>query len=158
MQLKSPAYQAGSMIPVRYTCEGENISPEFSWSDPPAETKSLAFLLFDSDSPRDGGFTHWMVYNIEPDINQIDEDTPKLERVPGLGCQGLNDSGKIGYVGPCPSSGIQHRYFARLFALDTELDLRPGASYQELVAAMDGHILEHSALMGTYIRKASRVA
>jgi Raf kinase inhibitor-like YbhB/YbcL family protein len=152
MQLKSSAFRAGGAIPARYTCEGEDISPELSWTDIPARTKSLALILHDPDAPREGGFTHWVVYDIDPSLRQIDENTPKQEKFAGIGIQGSNDSGKIGYMGPCPPSG-QHRYVARLFALDTELNLRPGASHHEVESAMQGHILEKAALMGTYARK-----
>jgi Raf kinase inhibitor-like YbhB/YbcL family protein len=154
MQLKSSAFRAGGAIPVRYTCEGENISPEFSWTDVPAGTKSLALILHDPDAPREGGFTHWVVYNIDPIVKEIDENTPKDERFAGVGLQGKNDAGKIGYLGPCPPSGT-HRYIARLFALDTELNLKPGVAHREVEAAMEGHILEKAALMGTYAKKAA---
>ena len=154
MQLKSSAFRAGGTIPARYTCEGEDISPELSWTDIPAGTKSLALILHDPDAPREGGFTHWVVYDIDPSLRQIDENTPKQDKFTGIGMQGRNDSGKIGYMGPCPPSGT-HRYVARLFALDTELNLRPGASHHEVESAMQGHILEKAALMGTYARKAA---
>jgi Raf kinase inhibitor-like YbhB/YbcL family protein len=156
MHLKSMAYRPGGAIPTRYTCEGDDVSPEFSWTDVPAQTKSFAFLLHDPDAPKEGGFAHWVVYEIDPDVTQIEEEVPKQEKVAGLGIQGKNDAGKIGYMGPCPPSGT-HRYFARLFALDTELKLKPGASYREVEAAIQGHILEQAVLMGTYAKKAGRV-
>ncbi len=154
MQLKSSAFRAGEAIPARYTCEGEDISPEFSWTDIPAGTKSLALILHDPDAPRAGGFTHWVIYDIDPSLRQIDENTPKEEKSGGIGLQGKNDGGKIGYMGPCPPSGT-HRYIARLFALDTELNLEPGAPHHEVESAMEGHILEKAALMGTYAKKAA---
>ncbi len=142
---------------MKYTCDGDNISPEFSWTDAPAGTKSFMFFLHDPDVPKEEGFTHWVVYNIDPDINQIDEDTPKREKVAGLGLQGINDGGSFGYMGPCPQSGVHH-YFARLYALDTELNLKPGATHKEVETAAQGHILDQAALMGTYTRKADRAA
>ncbi len=154
MQLRSSGFRAGGVIPVRYTCEGDDISPEFSWTEIPAGTKSLALILHDPDAPKAGGFTHWVIYDIDPSLKQIDENTPKRETASGIGVQGKNDGGKIGYIGPCPPSG-GHRYIARLFALDTELNLKPGASHQEVESAMHGHILETAALMGTYARKAA---
>jgi Raf kinase inhibitor-like YbhB/YbcL family protein len=157
MHLKSMAYRPGGLIPTRYTCEGEDVSPEFSWTEAPPQTKSFVFFLHDPDAPREGGFTHWVVYAIDPDVNQIEEEVPKQEKVAGVGFQGKNDGGKIGYMGPCPPSG-SHRYFARLFALDVELNLKPGASHQEVEAAMQGHVLEQAVLMGTYAKKAGRVA
>jgi hypothetical protein len=154
MQLKSSAFRAGGTIPVRYTCEGDNLSPEFSWTETPAGTKSLVLILHDPDAPREGGFTHWVVYDIDPSLKQIDENTPKQQKFAGLGAQGKNDSGQIGYMGPCPPSGT-HRYIARLFALDTELNLKPGATHQEVESAMQEHILDKAALMGTYAKKAA---
>jgi Raf kinase inhibitor-like YbhB/YbcL family protein len=157
MQLNSSAYQHGEAIPSKFTCEGKDVSPEFSWRDAPAETRSFALVLHDPDAPRPGGFTHWVVYNIPANAGHIGEAAPKQGRVPDLGLQGKNDSGKIGYMGPCPPRGT-HRYLATLYALDAELPLSPGASLEELKAAMDGHILEQAELMGTYFKKSVRAA
>jgi len=157
MQLNSSAYQNGQAIPSKFTCEGKDVSPEFSWIDAPAETKTFALVLHDPDAPRAGGFTHWLVYNIPANTGHVGEAAPKQGRVPDLGLQGKNDSGKIGYMGPCPPRGT-HRYIARLYALDVELPLAPGASLEELNAAMDGHILDQAELMGTYFKKSVRAA
>jgi Raf kinase inhibitor-like YbhB/YbcL family protein len=154
MQLKSSAFRPGGAIPVQYTCEGEDISPEFSWTGLPAGTKSLTLILHDPDAPRANGFTHWVVYNIDPGLMQIDENAFKTKGSSNIGVQGKNDSGKIGYMGPCPPSGT-HRYIARLFALGTELNLPPGALQREVESAMEGHILDKAALMGTYSKKAA---
>jgi Raf kinase inhibitor-like YbhB/YbcL family protein len=157
MQLTSSAFQAGGAIPVRFTCEGDDISPEFSWKEAPPQAKSFALIMHDPDAPRAGGFTHWVIYNIPANAGHIEEKTPKRERVPGLGLQGTNDSGEVGYMGPCPPSGT-HRYYVRLYALDSELTLRPGASHKEVVAAMQGHVLEQAELMGKYTNKSERAA
>ena len=157
MQLNSSAFQNGQAIPSKFTCEGKDVSPEFSWIDAPAETKTFALVLHDPDAPRAGGFTHWVVYNIPANTGHIGEGAPKQGRVPDLGLQGTNDSGKIGYMGPCPPRGT-HRYIARLYALDAELPLGPGASLEELNAAMDSHILAQAELMGTYFKKSVRAA
>lgn len=157
MQLTSAIFQQGAEIPSTYTPDGKDISPELSWKDPPAQTKSFVLIMHDPDAPRPGGFTHWVVYNIPPGTRHIEENTPKEERVIGLGVQGKNDSGRIGYMGPAPPSGT-HRYFLRLFALDTILDLEPGATHKQVSAAMRGHILAQAELMGTYERKAGRAA
>jgi Raf kinase inhibitor-like YbhB/YbcL family protein len=101
--------------------------------------------------------THWVLYNIPAGTRYIGENLPGDEIVPGVGVQGTNDSGEIGYTGPCPPSGT-HRYYARLFALDTELKLPPGATHEELTSAMKGHILAQAELMGMYARKARRAA
>lgn len=157
MQLVSSAYQAGAAIPVLFTCEGENISPELSWRDAPRKTESFVLTMRDPDAPKVGGFTHWVVYNIPRSVGHIEQNVPKEATVPGLGLQGKNDGSKVGYMGPCPPTGT-HRYFARLFALDTELNLPPGASHEDVRQAMEGHILERAELMGTYKKKAGKAA
>lgn len=151
MQLSSSAFQANTAIPMRYTCEGEDISPEFSWRNAPPETKTFALVLHDPDAPRAGGFTHWLLYNIPANVQRLNEKMPKKERLPE-GMQGKNDAGKTGYMGPCPPSGM-HRYFARIFALDAELKLPPGATHSQLDAAMRGHVLAEAELMGTYMKR-----
>jgi len=157
MELTSSVFAAGGPIPVRFTCEGEDVSPDFSWGDAPPATESLVLTLRDPDAPKAGGFTHWLIYGISPRTGRIEQNVPKQPIVEGIGLQGTNDSGEIGYMGPCPPSGM-HRYFARLFALDLELKLRPGAFYEEVRSAMDGHILARAELMGTYAKKAERAA
>ena len=149
MELKSSAYRAGSAIPARYSCDGDNISPAMAWKGAPARTKSFALILHDPDAPSRGGFTHWVIYNMDAKLNQLVENIPRQANVARLGMQGKNDAGQIGYMGPCPPSGT-HRYVARLFALDTMLRLKPGATQKELEAAMRGHILETATLIGTY--------
>jgi Raf kinase inhibitor-like YbhB/YbcL family protein len=157
MHLVSTAFQHGGRIPARYTCEGEDISPEFSWKDTPPGTRSFVLVMHDPDAPRPGGFTHWVLYNIPANVREIEENVSQQEIVPGVGVQGTNDAGQIGYMGPCPPSGV-HRYFVRLFALDAELDLEPGATPQQVVAAMQGHKLAETELMGRYTRRAERAA
>src|SRR5438105_2187204 len=139
MQLMSSDFSAGGPIPIRFSCEGDDVSPEFSWRETPGNTKSFALIIHDPDAPRPGGFTHWVLYNVPGDRGELDPNVPKREQVPGTGTQGKNDNGEIGYTGPCPPSGT-HRYYARLFALDAELRLKPGASQRELTEAMEGHI------------------
>jgi len=157
MQLTSAVFQAGAEIPSAFTSDGEDRSPDLSWKDAPKNTKSFALIVHDPDAPRTGGFTHWVLYNISPQIGHIEENLPKGEQVAGLGIQGRNDAGKLGYMGPAPPSGV-HRYFFRLFALDTSLDLKPGATHKEVSAAMKGHILAQAELMGTYEKKSKRAA
>jgi Raf kinase inhibitor-like YbhB/YbcL family protein len=157
MQLTSVAFQQGGEIPSRYTTAGENVSPELSWRDAPAETTSFALLVHDPDAPMPGGFTHWVAYNIPAETGHIEEKVPQQEQVPGLGMQGKNDGNKIGYVGPAPPSGT-HRYFFRLYALNTMLDLPPGATHKEVAAAIKGHVLAQAELMGTYEKKSKQAA
>ena len=157
MQLTSSAFQHEGKIPARFTCDGENQSPEFSWRDAPAETKFFALIMHDPDAPRPGGFTHWVLYDIPASNGAIMPHVPRQERVAGTGVQGKNDAGKIGYMGPCPPSGT-HRYFVRLYALDKELKLNPGATREEVERAIRGHVLEQAELMGTYARSSERAA
>ena len=157
MQLTSAVFQQGAEIPSYYTSDGEDVSPEISWKDAPANTKSFVLVVHDPDAPRPGGYTHWVLYNIPAETGHIEEKVPNQEQIPGLGTQGKNDSGKIGYVGPAPPSGT-HRYFFRLFAIDKMLDLAPGATHQQVSAAIKGHILAQAELMGTYEKKSEQAA
>jgi len=110
-------------------------SPEFYWEGAPRETKTFVLILRDPDAPRTNGFTHWLLHNIPPNITRISENLSKQNPAVDRGPQGKNDSGKLGYIGPCPPSG-RHRYFARLYALRKELDLPPGASPMEVRVAL----------------------
>ncbi len=157
MQLTSSAFSHGSPVPRQFTCEGANTSPEFSWRDAPAQTKSFALIMHDPDAPRAGGFTHWVLYNVPANVAALQPDVPAQERLSGIGIQGKNDAGKIGYMGPCPPSGT-HRYFVRLYALDGELQLPPGANHKQLEEAMRGRVLEQAELMGTYKKASEKVA
>jgi Raf kinase inhibitor-like YbhB/YbcL family protein len=157
MKLTSLAFSHGGSIPQQFTCEGQNISPALFWSDAPKETKSFALILHDPDAPRKDGFVHWLVYNIPSNVNQIAENVPHNASIQGLGLQGRNDSDKVGYMGPCPPSGT-HRYFARLYALRAELQLGPNATYAEVIAAMQGKIIEEAELMGTYAKTGRKAA
>ena len=157
LQLTSPAFQAGGNIPARFTCQGSDISPALAWQDAPSGTKTFALVMHDPDAPRAGGFTHWVVYNIPATTSHIAENAPKKPDLPGGGTQGQNDSGKIGYAGPCPPSGT-HRYFFRLYALDAELKLDSGATQKALEKAMQGHILAQTEIVGKYKKSSERAA
>jgi len=151
IQLTSSAFKEGEPIPSKFTCEGEDISPPLKWSDLPQGTKSLALISDDPDAPV-GTWVHWVIYNIPPTVNELEEGIPTAKEVPNGAKQGMNDFKKIGYGGPCPPSGT-HRYFFKLYALDIELGLDPGATKNDLLKAIEGHILEMGQLMGTYQRK-----
>jgi Raf kinase inhibitor-like YbhB/YbcL family protein len=157
MQLTSAVFQQGAEIPSYYTSDGEDVSPEISWKDAPANTKSFVLVMHDPDAPRPGGYTHWVLYDIPAETGHIEEKVPNQEQIPGLGTQGKNDAGKIGYAGPAPPSGT-HRYFFRLFAIDKMLELAPGATHQQVSAAIKGHILAQAELMGTYEKKSKQAA
>ena len=157
MQLLSSAFQQGQPIPLRFTCEGDDISPEFSWKDAPKETKSFVLILHDPDAPRRNGFTHWVVYNIPAEVSRITENVPQEATISGIGSQAKNDAGQIGYKGPCPPSG-KHRYIARLYALSAQLPVKPGAAYTDVITAMEKLVIEEAELLGTYEKQSGKVA
>ncbi len=150
--LESPAFENGGEIPEKYTCNGLDISPPLRWSGHPPETKSLVLIVEDPDAPR-GIFTHWIIYNIPVEANQLEEGVePAEELLEGM-MQGVNDFGRLGYGGPCPPPGKPHRYVFKLYALDTVLELGPAASREEVLKCMDNHILAEATLIGIYSRQ-----
>ena len=150
-RIESPAFKEGATIPVRFTCKGENVSPQLAWTNPPAGTRSFVLIVEDPDAPA-GVWTHWVVYNLPAQTRAMDETAPKQPRLPDGGLQGVTSFGGVGYGGPCPPPGNAHRYFFRLYALDTALNLLPGAAKQDVVAAMKGHVLGKAELMGRFKR------
>lgn len=151
MKLMSSAFQQGKMIPQQYTCDGSDISPPLTWSDPPQGTQSFALIADDPDAPR-GTWVHWVVWNIPATARSLEESVPRQESLATGAKQGMTDFKKIGYGGPCPPSGT-HRYFFKLYALDAMLNLPTGTTKAEFEKAMQGHILGRAELMGTYQRK-----
>lgn len=151
LSLSSAAFQDGGIIPVKYTCQGQDISPPLSWSEPPAGTQSLAIIVEDPDAPG-GMFTHWVLFNIPPDNRGLNEAASPQARLPGGVREGKNDFGKIGYGGPCPPSGKAHRYQFNLYALDTTMNLESGASRKQVLDALEGHTLARGQLTGLYQR------
>ncbi len=149
--LESKAFGHGGDIPRKFTCEGNDISPALSWSEPPAGTKSLALITDDPDAPA-GTWVHWVFYDLEPQLRELPEGIAKAEEVPGVGKQGLNDFRKVGYGGPCPPPGKPHRYFFKLYALDSKLGLRARATKQDVEKAIQGHVLGQAELVGRYKR------
>ncbi|MGA1869411.1 MAG: YbhB/YbcL family Raf kinase inhibitor-like protein [bacterium] len=151
MELQSSAFKNKSAIPSRYTCDGANVSPPLAWEVVPEGVKSFALISDDPDAPV-GTWFHWVYYNIPPEIKSLPENVAAEKKPAVGGMQGINDFRKIGYGGPCPPGGT-HRYFFKIYALDTMLNLSPGATKKELVKAMEGHILGHAELIGTYKRR-----
>ena len=143
VSIATPAFQAGGDIPAKFTCNGANVNPELKINGVPNEAKSLVLIVDDPDAPH-GLFTHWIVWNIDPKTTDIGENS-----VPVGGVQGTNDFGKRNYSGPCPPSGT-HRYFFKIFALDSKLDLKPSAGRAELDGAMKDHVLTKAELIGRY--------
>jgi Raf kinase inhibitor-like YbhB/YbcL family protein len=149
MNISSSAITPGLSMPIRFTCEGENVSPPLHWSDVPSEAKTLALIVDDPDAPN-GTFTHWVVFNIPVEMNSLDQNFSKLDLDHNVAIQGKNDRGKIGYFGPCPPKGETHRYHFRLYALNNRLDLAPGTTRDQVTTAMEGHILEEVDLIVPY--------
>ncbi len=146
LSLSSPAFRNGELIPSKFTCDGEDTNPALVIGNVPPEAKSLALIMDDPDAPS-GMWVHWVVWNIDPKTTEIGEDS-----VPGGAKLGMNDFRKSPYGGPCPPSGT-HRYFFKLYALDTKLELGTGTNKAALEKAMKGHILAQGELMGKYKRK-----
>jgi Raf kinase inhibitor-like YbhB/YbcL family protein len=149
--VNSTAFREVQTIPPQYTADGKNVSPPLRWSDPPPKTKSFALICDDPDAPR-GTWVHWVLVNLPRDRRELEEAVPAQELLPGGAKQGTNDFGKVGYGGPSPPPGKPHRCFFKLYALDTLLELAPGVTKDQLVAAMRGHVLAEGQLMGKYGR------
>ncbi len=149
-ELTSTAFAAGQSIPRKYTCDEADISPPLEWSDAPRGTGSFALIADDPDAPG-GTWVHWVLYNLPAETRALPEDIPPDSELPDTSSHGKNSWGRLGYGGPCPPGGT-HRYFFKLYALDSVLDLNGGASKEQLLRAMEGHILSQTELMGSYSR------
>ncbi|HEU4744737.1 MAG TPA: YbhB/YbcL family Raf kinase inhibitor-like protein [Anaerolineales bacterium] len=150
LELTSDAFMNGQSIPAKYACTGRNISPALAWTEPPSGTQSFALIVDDPDAPM-GTWVHWVLFNIPADSRSLQEDLPITGKNidPNAIYVGKNSSGNIGYDGPCPPSG-SHRYFFKLYALDTLISLLPGATKEQVLREMEGHILAQGELMGTF--------
>jgi len=146
----SSAFKDGEMIPVKYTCDGDDMSPPLEWAGLPKGTKSIAMISDDPDAPR-GTWVHWVIFNMPPDSMGLPEGVPPDKVLDNGAIQGMNDSDQIGYGGPCPPGGV-HRYFFKVYALDAKIPLGPGATKLDLEEAMRGHILSQAQIMGRYKR------
>jgi Raf kinase inhibitor-like YbhB/YbcL family protein len=152
LDLSSTAFKEGETIPKLYTGEGKDVSPPLRWAEPPAGTKSFALICDDPDAPH-GTYTHWVLFNLPADTRKLDEGIPTKQTLDNGARQIKNDSDETGYSGPYPPPGDAHRYFFKVYALDTTLDLKAGASKADVVAAMKGHVLAEGRLMGRYQRQ-----
>jgi Raf kinase inhibitor-like YbhB/YbcL family protein len=148
--IKANAFPNGGTIPKKYTCDGPDLSPELSWASAPPRTQSLALIADDPDAPV-GTWTHWIIWDIPPGTT-LPEGIAKIETLKDGTRQGKNDFRRIGYGGPCPPPGKPHRYFFKLYALDTKLDVQAGANRNELESALKGHVLSQAELKGRYGR------
>ena len=151
IRIESSAFREGQPIPAAYTADGRDVSPPLAWSGVPADAASLALVCEDPDAPR-GTWIHWVFYDLSPALTGLPEGVPPVEKPAPGGVHGTNDFGRLGYGGPAPPSGT-HRYFFRLYALDSRLGLAPGATRKQLSRAMEGHVRAEGELMGTYSRR-----
>jgi hypothetical protein len=151
LKMTSTAFGPGGTIPKRFTCDGPDVAPALDWTDPPARTQSFTLIADDPDAPM-GTWVHWVLYDLPAETRALAEDVPKAEQLPNGARHGSNDFRRIGYGGPCPPPGKPHRYFFKLYALDTKLNLRAGATKTEVERAMQSHILAQGELMGHYGR------
>ncbi len=145
MIVTSAKFNNSSPIPSIYSCDGKSINPPITIEKIPTNTKSLILIMDDPDAPT-GTFTHWLLWNIPPNISELKENS-----IPEKSVVGSNSAGKIGYIGPCPPSG-KHRYFFRIYVLDILLNLPQGSSRDQLERAMENHVVSKGELMGTYSR------
>jgi Raf kinase inhibitor-like YbhB/YbcL family protein len=152
MELRSAAFDSGNNIPRKYTCDGDNISPPLNWRSVPDETEVFVLICDDPDAPR-GPFVHWILYDLPADIRRLEKDVPQDGQLASGGVQGRNSSGKIGYTGPCPPQGPAHHYHFRLYALDKALGLSTGATRQQVLDRIEGHVLDSTELLGLYGRE-----
>lgn len=147
LKLISPAFSNGSQIPKQYTCEGADVSPPLFWQNPPEDTQSFVLIVDDVDAVA-GDWVHWLLFNIPANVWLLSE----AAEVPKGALRGQNSWGQISYRGPCPPVG-KHHYFFKLYALDTVLNLKANTTRQELLDAMNDHVLETSELMGVYSKE-----
>jgi Raf kinase inhibitor-like YbhB/YbcL family protein len=150
-RIVSPAFQAGEKVPQKYTCDGKDVSPPLSWYEPPAGTQSFALISDDPDAPG-GTWVHWVIYDLPAGKTGLPEGIPKTETLPDGSKQGVTDFQSIGYGGPCPPAGKPHRYFFKLYALNSNLVLPPKAAKTDLLKAMEGRVLAQAELIGLYQR------
>lgn len=150
IKVTSTAFGEGEMIPRKYTCDGADVSPPLAWTGVPEEAKTIALVSDDPDAPM-GTWVHWVLFNLPASIKELPEALPPDKELRNGARQGRNDFRKIGYGGPCPPGGT-HRYYFKLYALDTVLNLNAGSTKADLLAAMQGHVLAEGQLMGKYRR------
>ena len=149
--IRAEAFNPGGDIPRKFSCQGSDTSPALVWTDPPAGTQSIVLIVDDPDAPA-GTWVHWVLYDLPPSARRLREALPPTAEVAGGGRQGANDFGKTGYGGPCPPPGKPHRYFFKLYALDSTLNLKAGATKADVEQAMKGHVLAKTEVMGRYAR------
>lgn len=155
LELHSSAFRNKGPIPPRHTCDGEDLSPPLSWERPPEGTESLALIMEDPDAPP-GTWVHWVLYDLPAGTKGLGEGLPKTETLADGSkqgrCWGVKEFSRTGYQGPCPPPGKPHRYVFRLYALDRKLALPPGRTKEEVLKALEPHVLAQGELVGLYQR------
>ena len=151
IKITSSAFEDGGLIPAKYTCDGEDISPPLQWEAVPDGTASIAVICDDPDAPM-GTWVHWVIFGLPADTKELAENFPDDETLPDGTRQGITDFGSTGYGGPCPPSGT-HRYFFKIYALDKKIELATIADKAKLLEAMEGHIIGQGQLVGKYKRQ-----
>ncbi|MGB9978399.1 YbhB/YbcL family Raf kinase inhibitor-like protein [Methanobacterium sp.] len=151
INLMSDVFEEGDIIPTRHTCDDINVSPPLRWDSLPSHALSFAILCEDPDAPM-GTWTHWIIFNIPPDVKELSAEIENKEHLEMGITQGVNDFGYVGYGGPCPPEGEEHRYIFRIYALDTTLNLGPGTKREEFSRALNENVLDDGRLMGIYGR------
>ena len=151
LTISSPEFKNNDSIPSKFTGEGKGISPALEWTGVPANTQSLALIMDDPDAPS-GLFIHWVIFNIPSDSKGLPEAVPNKLKLDDGTLQGVNTAGSIGYYGPFPPVGPRHRYQFHIYALDRMINAKAGASREQVLKAMEGHIIEHNCLTGIYQR------
>ena len=151
LKLNSTSFEPGGFIPEKFTCDGEDITPDVSWNGAPAGTETFTLIVEDPDAPG-RVFTHWLVYNIPGTVSGFEEGMSAFEIIKTGASQGKNDLGTVGYTGPCPPPGNAHHYHFRILALDCVLDLPSMLSKSTVLGAMKGHVLDETEIIGKYKR------
>lgn len=149
LTLTSPAFEPGGPIPARHSHDGGNVSPALSWGAAPQDARSLALVCEDPDAGGVRPWVHWVLFNLSAGLTELDENVPRSSPLPGGAAQGRNDFGETGWGGPQPPSGTHHYYF-RLYAVDRRLDLDGSATREDVLKAIDGHVVAEAELMGTF--------
>jgi Raf kinase inhibitor-like YbhB/YbcL family protein len=147
LEVKSPDFPSGRTIPKQFTCDGADLSPALQWNAPPTGTQSFALIADDPDAPV-GTWVHWVVFDLPANLRSLPQAVPKEDQLPDGSRQGRNDFGKVGYGGPCPPPGKAHRYFFKLYALDTKLNLSSSSTKKDVERAMQNHVLARGEYMG----------
>jgi len=148
-ELTSSSFEADGTIPVKYSCSGDNVSPELSWKNAPKETQSFLLIVDDPDNPKKV-IVHWLVYDMPQSTHELAEATPDKATLPDGSKQGRNEDGKTRWRGPCPPQGAAHHYFFKLYALDQPTGLKPKATRAQIDAAVKGHVLAEAELIGRF--------